>query len=44
MKLSYFKYLCAYLVPVMVIFSLHLGGLYSYSALIFVFGFVPFVE
>lgn len=44
MKLSYLKYLCAYLVPVMALFSIYMGGVFSYSAIIFVFGFVPFVE
>jgi alkane 1-monooxygenase len=44
MKLKYFKYLCAYLVPAVVVLSIYLRGYYSYSALIFVFGLVPLIE
>jgi alkane 1-monooxygenase len=44
MKLSYLKYLCAYLVPVIALFSLYVGGFFSYSAIIFVFIIVPFIE
>jgi len=44
MKLSYLKYLCAYLVPVMVLFSLYMGVFFSYGAVIFVFIIVPFIE
>lgn len=42
--LSYLKYLCAYLVPFVALFSLYMGGYLSYSAVVLVFVIVPFIE
>ena len=44
MHIKYFKYFGAHLVPALAIFSMYMGGYYSFSALIFLFGFLPFVE
>lgn len=44
MQISKFKYFAAYLSPLVVFISLYLGGYFSYFALIFLFGFLPFLE
>ncbi len=44
MTLNHFKYLSVLSLPVMVFLSLMLGGIYSYAALIFLFGFIPLAE
>ena len=44
MFFKYFKYLGAHLVPAVVAFSLYMGGYYTFTALLFLFGFLPFVE
>lgn len=38
------KYLAAFIIPALVFFSLDLGGIWSYSALIFAFVIIPIVE
>lgn len=38
------KYLAAYIIPTLAIIGLHLGGTWTYGAMIFAFGFVPVVE
>ncbi|MCI4668300.1 MAG: alkane 1-monooxygenase [Bacteroidia bacterium] len=44
MNFKYFKYLSAYCVPSLVLFSLYMGGVWSYSVIIFVYVLVPIVE
>lgn len=44
MKYRWVKYAAAYSVPFMVIASLYLGGWYSYMAVIYAFGLLPFLE
>ncbi len=44
MKWTHFKYLSAYLVPLVVIFSIYQGGYFSFAAVIFLFGCIPLVE
>ena len=44
MKLSTLKYLFVYTVPVIILLSLWSANLWSYFALVFIFGFIPFVE
>lgn len=44
MKLKYIKYLSAYLLPVITILSIYLGGYYSYSSIIFLFVVIPTIE
>lgn len=44
MNFRWLKYAAAYSVPFMVIFSLYLGGWYSYMAVIYAFGLLPFLE
>jgi len=38
------KYLCAYLMPLVTIFSIYKGGYYSYGTVIFAFGILPVIE
>lgn len=44
MKLKWFKYLAVYSVPAAVLCSLYLGGWYSYIAIVYAFGVIPFLE
>ncbi len=44
MKWRHIKYLSAYLVPLVVIFSIFKGGYFSFTAVIFLFGFIPLIE
>jgi len=44
MTLRHFKYLSAYLLPVIALMSIYFGGYYSFSALIFIFIVIPAVE
>jgi len=44
MTLKHLKYLSAYLLPVMALLSIYLGGYYSFSALLFIFIFIPTIE
>ncbi|MEO9475672.1 MAG: alkane 1-monooxygenase [Cyclobacteriaceae bacterium] len=44
MKINSLKYTLAYLVPVVVAVSIHSEGVFSYFALVFLFGCVPLVE
>lgn len=44
MSFKYFKYFCAHLVPAVVAFSLYMGGYYTFSALVLLFGILPFIE
>ncbi len=44
MAIYKFKYFAAYLSPIVVFISLYFGGYMSYFALIFLFGFLPFLE
>lgn len=44
MFLKYFKYLSAHLVPAVVVFSLHMGGYFTFTALVVLFGILPFIE
>lgn len=44
MRLDYLKYLSAYIVPLVAVFSIYQGGYFSFSALILVFGLIPFLE
>ena len=38
------KYIFVYTTPVVVLFSLYVGGWYSYTAIIVLFGLIPFLE
>jgi alkane 1-monooxygenase len=38
------KYILVYITPILVFVSIYLGGLYSYIAIIYVFGLIPFLE
>ena len=38
------KYVLVYITPILVFVSIYLGGLYSYIAIIYVFGLIPFLE
>ncbi len=38
------KYLFVYVTPLLVFVSIYLGGIYSYIAIIYVFGLIPFLE
>lgn len=44
MNFRWLKYAAAYSVPFMVILSLYLGGWYTFMALIYAFGLLPFLE
>lgn len=44
MSFRYLKYAAAYSMPFMVLLSLYLGGWYSYIAIIYAFGLLPFLE
>lgn len=44
MYLTYFKYCCAYIVPILVLFSLYAGGYFSYTALFTLFIIIPSLE
>ena len=44
MKINTLKYLFVYTVPVIILLSLWSANLWSYFALVFIFGFIPFVE
>lgn len=44
MYTKYFKYFSAHLVPAVAVFSIYMGGYYTFTALIFLFGFLPAVE
>jgi alkane 1-monooxygenase len=44
MKNNLSKYLFVYLTPLVVFFSIWKGGIWSYSAVIFLFGILPFLE
>lgn len=44
MKVAYLKYFTAYSLPVVVIFSLLMGGWWSYSAVIYLFILIPLFE
>lgn len=44
MNLRLAKYLFVYTTPAIVFFSLYMGGLWSYSALLLLFGLLPFFE
>ena len=44
MKIRHLKYLAAYSVPLVSLISLYLGGWYSYLAISYTFGLVPFLE
>lgn len=44
MGLQYLKYIAAYTVPAIVVFSIYQGGYLSFSALLFVFGLIPLLE
>lgn len=43
-KFRWLKYSAAYSVPLMVMISLYLGGWYSYVAIVYAFGLIPFLE
>jgi len=43
-KSSDWKYLLSFVVPFSVFISIYLGGLWSLTAVLFVFGFIPFIE
>jgi len=38
------KYVLVYITPILVFISIYLGGIYSYIAIIYVFGLIPFLE
>ncbi|HMU02436.1 MAG TPA: alkane 1-monooxygenase [Saprospiraceae bacterium] len=38
------KYIFVYVTPLLVFVSIYLGGIYSYIAIIYVFGLIPFLE
>lgn len=38
------KYFFVYVTPILVFVSIYLGGIYSYIAIIYVFGLIPFLE
>ena len=44
MKLTTLKYLFVYVVPLIIIFSLWSANIWSYFALVFIFGFIPALE
>jgi alkane 1-monooxygenase len=44
MKLSTLKYLFVYITPLIILFSLWSEDLWSYFALVFIFGLIPFME
>lgn len=44
MSFRYLKYAAAYSMPFMVLLSLYSGGWYSYLAIIYAFGLLPFLE
>lgn len=44
MNLKTFKYLAAYSVPIIVLFSLLSSGIFTYTAIIYVFGLLPLIE
>ncbi len=44
MKIKYLKYLSAYIVPIIVSFSLIKGGIWSYTAIVVLFVFIPTIE
>lgn len=44
MRFKWLKYLAVYSVPFAVIASLYLGGVYSYIAIVYAFGLIPFLE
>ncbi|WP_462249572.1 alkane 1-monooxygenase [Ekhidna sp.] len=44
MKIRWIKYLSAYSIPFAVLTSLYLGGWYSFIAIIYAFGLIPFLE
>ena len=41
---TYLKYCCAFLIPIVVLLSLYLGGYYTFVAIVFVFGLLPLIE
>ena len=44
MNIRYFKYFSAYLIHSIAAFSIYMGSYYTYTAIFFVFGFIPFIE
>jgi len=44
MKYNYLKYLSPYIVPAIAALSLYLGGWYTFTAVAFLFGLLPFIE
>ncbi len=44
MNVRFLKYFMVYITPVVVIFSLWMGNLWSYFAVVFLFGLLPFIE
>ncbi|WP_421765489.1 alkane 1-monooxygenase [Ekhidna sp.] len=44
MRLKWLKYLAVYSVPLAVLCSIYFGGWFSYSAIIYAFGLIPFFE
>lgn len=38
------KYIAAYVIPVVVVLSIAIGGYYSFGAILFIFGFIPVLE
>lgn len=44
LSLKYFKYLGAHMVPALVVFSIYMGGYFTFTALIVLFGVLPFIE
>ncbi|MCC5916073.1 MAG: alkane 1-monooxygenase [Cryomorphaceae bacterium] len=44
MKYDRMKYFLVYTTPIVVLFSLFLGGWYSFTAIVVLFGFIPFLE
>lgn len=44
MPYKWIKYLAAYSIPIVVITSLYLGSWYSYIAVVYAFGLIPFLE
>ncbi len=44
MRLHALKYLFVYLAPAIVVFSVAVAGWWSYSAIVLLFGIIPFLE
>jgi len=44
MNKHFLKYVFVYVTPILVFISIYLGGIYSYIAIVYVFGLIPFLE